>query len=554
MNELRLVPVAAAAWLICAAVVSRHHWVVALSVLAVAILVAVAAWLRQPGQAVILGVVPAVVGIIAQARVRAGSIEPPVEVRGALERAAVQINSPEHPWLLVLRVAGRPGTLRVISPQEADFPAGTQVVVRARWQPVAEAGVNAFSGRAHSVVAQPPSGWAGQVADIRSQFRDVVTQAVSGHSRGLVPGMVVGDTSLEDAQLHQACLDTGLSHLSAVSGANVTIVCSCAIVLCRWLTLGPRVQAACALGLLLVFCTVVGPEASVLRAAVTGTVGVLAVVGSSRVPPIHGLCLAVVALVGWDSQLACQWGFALSVGATAGIVALFPAIYGQLACVARWQVPDVVVRAVAVAVAADVVTAPLIAAMAGKVPVVSVVANVAVAAMVPPVTVVGLIAVVVGCVSPPIAVALVRLISPCTWWIGQVAVHLAALPGASLGVGPVAVLVAYGWVGYGWATGRVRLTCAVLACAAVVTVVGVPQPLRAPAVDMGTLTTVVVDKRDDALDVPPGTQLVVVRDASGAPARRPTVTPQGVPVVFPARDGPVEILRDGTQRAADGRF
>lgn len=64
----------------------------------------------------------------------------------------------------------------------------------------------------------------------------------------------------------------------------------------------------------------------------------------------------------------------------------------------------------------------------------------------------------------------------------------------------------------------------------------------------------VVDKRDDALDVPPGTQLVVVRDASGAPARRPTVTPQGVPVVFPARDGPVEILRDGTQRAADGRF
>ena len=72
---------------------------------------------------------------------------------------------------------------------------------------------------------------------------------------------------------------------------------------------------------------------------------------------------------------------------------------------------------------------------------------------------------------------------------------------------------------------------------------------QAPAgtpVDVGRLRAHVVEKQEDALPIPPGTQLVVVLE-KGRPHRRPVVTDQGIPVIFPNRDGNVAIYPDGTQ-------
>ncbi len=55
--------------------------------------------------------------------------------------------------------------------------------------------------------------------------------------------MVLGDTTLQDAAEKQLYIDTGLSHLSAVSGSNVAIVCSAAALLVK----GPRLRVAASL-------------------------------------------------------------------------------------------------------------------------------------------------------------------------------------------------------------------------------------------------------------------------------------------------------------------
>lgn len=114
--------------------------------------------------------------------------------------------------------------------------------------------------------------------------------------------------------------------------------------------------------MLLGYVFLVGPEPSVLRAAVTGVVGLTAVVASRRSEPVHALCLAVIGLVVWDSNLAVNYGFALSVAATAGIVVVSPLIAQALGFL-----PDLLARALAVAIAADVVTMPIIALMSGRV-------------------------------------------------------------------------------------------------------------------------------------------------------------------------------------------
>nr|WP_232958136.1 ComEC/Rec2 family competence protein [Corynebacterium meridianum] len=255
--------------------------------------------------------------------------------------------------------------------------------------------------------------------------------------------MVLGDTTGQSEEQRQLYLDTGLSHLSAVSGSNVAIVTTAAFLLVRTLGLGPRVQVAGAVVTLLGFVSLVGTEPSVLRAAATGVVGLVAVVASTRTEPVHALCLAVVVLLCWRSDLAVEYGFALSVAATVGIIALHPLFHRPLAATG-W--PAVVVRALSVAIAADVVTMPIIALMAGRVPLVSVPANVLAAPAVAPVTVLGLVAAllaVIPGVGDVLAGLPLLLIVPCARWITGVARLLASLPLAG-------VPVADGWLGVAW--------------------------------------------------------------------------------------------------------
>ena len=93
------------------------------------------------------------------------------------------------------------------------------------------------------------------------------------------------------------------------------------------------------------------------------------------------------------------------------------------------------------AIAADIVTMPLIALMTGRVSVVSVIANVLAAPVVPIITVVGLIAAALAQVG--FGRPLVILIEPLADWIHAVA---AAMPLTTVEAGPIAVLLLGGWL------------------------------------------------------------------------------------------------------------
>lgn len=177
-----------------------------------------------------------------------------------------------------------------------------------------------------------------------------------------------------------------------------------------------------------------GWEPSVQRATVAGVAGLLAVLNSSTMEPLHALSLGVLVLLAADSDLAVSFGFALSVAATVGIVALTPLLLRVLGT-------GIIARAFAVAIAADIVTMPLIALMAGRVSVVSVIANVLAAPVVPIITVVGLIAAALAQVG--LGRPLVILIEPLADWIHGVA---AAMPLTTVEAGPVAVLLLVGWL------------------------------------------------------------------------------------------------------------
>lgn len=264
---------------------------------------------------------------------------------------------------------------------------------------------------------------------VRERFAAIAREVLPAEQAALLPGLVLGDTSTMTPMTVAQFRAAGLTHLTAVSGANVTIVCG-AVLLSAGL-LGPRLAVGLAGLTLIAFVTVVQPSASVLRAATMGAITLMALLSSRRRQAIPSLAACVVVLMmGWP-QLAVDVGFALSVTATAALIVLAPSWSARLV---RRGWPKPLADAVCVCAAAQLVTAPLVAAISGQFSVVAAFANLAVTAVVAPITVAGTAAAALCIIWPTAAELLIRLTGPELWWVLQIAQRAAAVPGAVLTV------------------------------------------------------------------------------------------------------------------------
>ena len=285
-----------------------------------------------------------------------------------------------------------------------DVPLGADVRASGRLGPADDddlAGVLIATGDP-DVVAGPDVWWRAAGA-VRESIRD----SVAGRpleQRALVPALVDGDDAALPEDLEQDFRTTGLTHLTAVSGTNLTLVVGFLLVVARWCGVRRRwlylVGAVGIAGFVLIART----EPSVLRAAVMGAVGLLAMGLNGRHRALRGLGVAVVVLLLVQPGLAVSVGFALSVLATAGIVLLAP---GWRDALARW-LPRWLAEAIAVPAAAQLACTPVVAAISGQVSLVAVAANLAVAPVVGPATVLGLAGGLVGLVIPPAGPAVRR--------------------------------------------------------------------------------------------------------------------------------------------------
>jgi competence protein ComEC len=255
--------------------------------------------------------------------------------------------------------------------------------------------------------------------------------------RALVPALVDGDDSAMPAEVTDDFKTTGLTHLLAVSGSNLTLVLAFVLFVARWC--GVRAVGLTATGLVTVvfFVLLARPEPSVLRAAAMGVVALLGQSSGGRRRGVRVLAVAITVLLLFDPWLSRSVGFLLSSLATAGILLLAPAWRDAMD---RWM-PRLLAEAVAVPLAAQAVCTPAIAAISGQVSVVAVLANLAAAPAVGPTTVLGLIAGLVAVVNTSVGEVLGRLAGLPATWIVLVATHGAGLAGASITwpVSPVAI-------------------------------------------------------------------------------------------------------------------
>ncbi|MEU7632353.1 ComEC/Rec2 family competence protein [Nocardia sp. NPDC049220] len=322
--------------------------------------------------------------------------------------------------------------------------------------------------------------WQRVASSVRADFAAAAVRALPADAAGLLPALVVGDTSALPDYVREDFDIAGLQHLCVVSGANFTILLSIVLFAMRLLTVGPRAAAAAASAALLMFVVIARPDPSVLRAGAMGAVTVLALITGRRKQALPALCGAVIALLALSPGLAVGAGFALSVVATAGLILLAPSWADWLRSRGWWRAPA---EMVAVSAGAFVVTLPIMVALTGKISLVAVLANVLVAPVIAPITVIGAGGAVLSCAWSPLADLVLRCATPPTWWLLRVAEHAAGLPGASVTVtsGTAGGLIAGVLVAFAVAALRSRVVrrftaAAVLGIAAVLIPVRIWHP------------------------------------------------------------------------------
>jgi competence protein ComEC len=282
-----------------------------------------------------------------------------------------------------------------------------------------------------------PAWWWRASERMRAAVRDGVAWA-PGEAGALVPALVDGDDAGLSEATQQDFRTTGLTHLLAVSGTNLTLLVGFLLLVGRRVGVSAYGQVVVVVLAAAGFVLLARPEPSVLRAAAMGLVAVAGLGSGGRRRGVRALAWSVLLLVLVDPWLSRSVGFALSVSATAGILLLAPTWRDALA---RWM-PPLLAEALAVPLAAQVVCTPLVAAISGQVSLVAVAANLAVAPAVGPTTVMGLLAGTAALLWMPLAHAVGWAAGACAWWIIQVAHVGAALPGAALtwGTTPMALV------------------------------------------------------------------------------------------------------------------
>ena len=277
------------------------------------------------------------------------------------------------------------------------------------------------------------------LSTLKEHLRTRALETLGTESAALVLGTAYGDDSLMSSTAREEYKLSGLSHITAVSGANIAIVflgayrlvlairpyrfASAYLLFRSWmqrlrgrgtgrsrrparphqlaqrqqstppnahalpplvhrlstLAIPHRVMVLCGVAAVLAYATLLDSEGSVIRSLAMGLLGAYAMLRGSGRQSLAALQTTVLICLLAAPHLAVDMGFALSVTATSALILLGPPLIRLLMRV----MPVFCAEMLAAPIVASLWCTPLILAMSGKVPLYSVPANLVAAPLAP---------------------------------------------------------------------------------------------------------------------------------------------------------------------------
>ncbi|MBP1634619.1 MAG: ComEC family competence protein [Acidobacteria bacterium] len=160
-------------------------------------------------------------------------------------------------------------------------------------------------------------------ASLRDRTRQSVRRRVgtrSPRSAAIIVAILIGDRAGLDQQVERRLQEAGTYHVIAISGGNIAILAALAVFALRLLGLRRRGVSLAVIALLAAYAFVVGAEPSVMRATAMASIYLAARLADFRSGPLNALAASAALILAALPCSAGEVGFALTYGATLGIL------------------------------------------------------------------------------------------------------------------------------------------------------------------------------------------------------------------------------------------
>lgn len=228
---------------------------------------------------------------------------------------------------------------------------------------------------AHWVVGSTPSPGRA-IAEFRSRIGSVLRKTTPGDAGVLLNGLVTGDDAGFSGQREKAFFNTGTTHLTAVSGANLALVVAILAVIGGG-TIGRHqpIWQFLTIGGVWAYAVVSGAQAPAVRAAIVATAAIFAFRFGRRPDFPTLILLAAGAMALYEPGQMDSLGFRLSVASSLALAWVLPGLV-------KTSRASPVTSVVLATTAAQIATAPLLLPVFGALSLVSVPANIIAAPLV----------------------------------------------------------------------------------------------------------------------------------------------------------------------------
>jgi len=288
--------------------------------------------------------------------------------------------------------------------------------------------------------------------DIRHRSHQLINRLLPSPQSALLTGILLGIDDDMATEISEAFNQTGTTHIIAISGSNITIVAGILFAIFGRLA-DRRLAAALMIVGIGVYTVFVGATPSVVRAAIMGS---LAIVAQRLGRPGDGLTMlgvSVWVMTALNPMTLFDVGLILSCAATLGLILYTePLSYLLSRVLARLfsaqtagRVTAVLSDAMLMTVAAQITTLPIIFLAFGRLSALSFGVNMLVVPVQPPIMSLGILSVVAGAIWFPAGQVIAWLVAiPLTWSLAIIRTA-AQLPAASvpITVEPLHVAIYY---------------------------------------------------------------------------------------------------------------
>ncbi len=272
---------------------------------------------------------------------------------------------------------------------------------------------------------------------LRHNMIDTLNSCMPAKESSVLAGMLIGYTDDMPEEMEEDFRRAGLSHVMAVSGANIAFLLAPLLWLLKKIGFNPRWSSVLAFPSMIFYVFATGMEASVIRAAIMAGVTLTGMLLWRKADIYCSLAVSAIIVLISNTFMLFDLGFILSFSATLSLVMLYKPIFSRLPV----RIPKIIRDTLAGTIAAQIGVIPIIAYCFNTFSIISVFTNLLIVPLTGIITVLGAILIIIGNLLLPVAKLLGIIVSVVVNIMLFVTEKMAAIPWAEINLATPSIIL-----------------------------------------------------------------------------------------------------------------